>query len=345
MNRILNAEEVLDLMLNHVSLSRYDQKFFYNLHLINVLSRKAITSNQAKLFTKVVKKYKKQLSTLQFDAEQLSEIPWTLPVIQSSPEFTHAQISIENNELILKCPFKQAFVQEFRDHSVMVWDREKKLYNTEYGLYKLRIIINCVMKHYTEIKFCDTIQNIINEISIYDENQCWDPTLVKCNGRLYIANLNESLDKAITDIELNTSLNTLATLCSYGITVSHKLQKQLLSEYSVEDLYFAVTRQVTHEVSDIEGLAEKLEKIKCDYALHVSLMYAKEDIHDFAKILAQYVDFPVETSNVRKITWSSKKYDMPVLLKSMSSYSFAGSGSPYASKVINLVNSNPIEIK
>ncbi len=61
MNRILNAEEVLDLMLNHVSLSRYDQKFFYNLQLQNVLPKKAITSNQAELFKKVVKKYNTQL--------------------------------------------------------------------------------------------------------------------------------------------------------------------------------------------------------------------------------------------------------------------------------------------
>jgi hypothetical protein len=344
MNRILNAEEVLDLMLNHISLSRYDQKFFYNLQLINVLPRKAITSNQAALFTKVVKKYKKQLATLNCDADQLSEIPWTLPVIQSSPEFTHAQISIENNELILKCPFKQAFVQEFRDHTVMIWNRDKKLYSTEYGLHKLKIIINCVMKHYNEIKFCDTIQNIINEISIYDESQCWDPTLVKCNGRLYIANLNESLDKAIKHVELNTSLNTLATLCSYGVKISHSLQNQLV-EHSVNDLYFAVNRQIAYEVSDVEGLAEKLKKINCDYVLHASLMYAKEDVHDFAHELARHVNFPVETSNMRKITWSSKKYEMPVLLKSMSSYSFAGSGSPYAAKVINLVNSNPIEIK
>jgi hypothetical protein len=345
MNRILNAEEVLDLMLNHVSLSRYDQKFFYNLQLTNVLPRKAITSNQAALFTKVVKKYKKQLSTLNYDADQLSEISWTLPIIQSSPEFTHAQISVENNELILRCPFKQAFVQEFRDHSVMVWNREKRLYNTEYGLYKLKLIINCVMKHYNEIKFCDTIQNIINEISIYDESQCWDPTLVKCNDRLYIANLNESLNNATKHIELSTSLNTLAILCSYGIKISYKLQKQLLSEHSIEDLHFAVNRQVTHEVSDVEGLAEKLKKINCDYALHASLMYAKEDVHDFAKALVQHINFPVETSNMRKITWNSNKYEMPVLLKSMSSYSFAGFGSPYAAKVINLVNSNPIEIK
>ena len=345
MNSILNAEEVLDLMLNHVSLSRYDQKFFYNLQLINVLPRKAITSNQAKLFTKVVKKYKKQLASLQFDSEQLAEISWTLPVIQSSPEFTHAQISIENNELILRCPFKQAFIQEFRDHSIMIWNREKRLYNTEYGLYKLRIIINCVMKHYNEIKFCSTVQNIINEISMYDESQCWDPTLVKCNGRLYIANLNESLNKAIGHIELSTSLNTLAMLCSYGIKISHKLQKQLSEEYSVEDLCFAVNRQVTHEVSDVEGLAEKLKKINCDYALHASLRYATEEVHDFAKALSQYVDFPIEISSMRKMTWDNKKYDMPVLLKSMSAYSFAGTGSPYTSKVINLVNSNPIEIK
>lgn len=344
MNRLLNAEEVLDLMLNHVSLSRYDQKFFYNLHVTNVLSRKPITSNQASLFKKVVKKYKTQLSKQQFDADQLSELPWTLKVIESSPDFTHALISIEGNELILRCPFKQAFVQEFRDHSVMIWNRDKRHYSTEFGLYKLKIIINCVMKHYQNIKFCSNIQEILNEISIYDEHACWDPTLTRCNGNLYIFNLNESLDSAISHIKLNTELSTLALLASYGIQVSDSLKKELQKIYEVDDLNFAINRQIIHEVSDIVGLADKLTKIKCEYALHAST-YSTLESETYHKTLAQYVDFPVQSTNMRRFAYPIKQYQMSAILKSMSAYSFSGAGSFYAGKIINLVNSNPIDIK
>lgn len=344
MNRLLNAEEVLDLMLNHVSLSRYDQKFFYNLQITNVLCRKPITSNQASLFKKVVKKYKTQLSKQQFDAEQLSELPWTLGVIESSPNFTHAFISLEGGELILRCPFKQAFIQEFRDHSVMVWNREKKFYNIEFGLHTLKIVLNCVMKHYQNVKFCADIQEIINEISIYDEHNCWEPTLTLCNERLYIFNLNESLEQAISEIELNTDLSTLALLCSYGIKTSEKLKKQLLKIYSHEDITFATNRQHVWEVSDVAGLADKLKKINCDYALYASI-HSTSETETYHKILAQYVDFPVQSTNMRKITLSVKAYNMPVILKSMSAYSFLGAGCFYAGKIINLVNSNPINIK
>lgn len=344
MNRLLNAEEVLDLMLNHVSLSRYDQKFFYNLQITNVLCRKPITSNQASLFKKVVKKYKTQLSKQQFDAEQLSELPWTLGVIESSPNFTHAFISLEGGELILRCPFKQAFIQEFRDHSVMVWNREKKFYNTEFGLHTLKIVLNCVMKHYQNVKFCADIQEIINEISIYDEHNCWDPTLTRCNGNLYVFNLNESLDSAISHIELNTELSTLALLTSYGIQVSESLNRELQKIYALDDLNFAIHRQVIHEVSDIVGLADKLKKIKCEYALHASIHPTSES-ETYHKTLAQYVDFPVQSTNMRRFDYPIKQYQMSAILKSMSAYSFSGAGSFYAGKIVNLVNSNPIDIK
>ena len=344
MNRLLNAEEVLDLMLNHCSLSRYDQKFFYNLQLNNILSRNPITSNQAKLFTKVVKKYVKQLSLHKVDANIAAELPWTLKIIESSPDYTHAHISIEDDELILRCPYKQAFVQEFRDKSVMVWNREKKQYNTDFGLYKLKVVISSVMKHYDQIKFCDKIQNIVNEISTLDENACWEPTLTICNDRLYIFNLNESLDKALHNVELNTELSTLALLCAYGINVSEKLKKELFKKHAPEDVTFAINRQNVWEVTDVVGLSDKLKKINCDYTLHLSIHQTTES-ENYHKILANLVDFPVQSSNMRKLTIAVKDYKMPVICKSMSAYTFSGAGCYYAGKIINLVNSNPIDIK
>lgn len=344
MHRLINAEELLDLMLNQLSLSRYDQKFFYNLQLLNVLPKKPITSNQAALFTKVVKKYSRQLALFKLDADQVAELPWTLKIIPSSTEYTHAHISIEGNELILKCPFKQAFVQEFREQSLMIWNRDNKHYATEFGLYKLKLIINCVMKHYTDVKFCPAITEIINEISVLNEEDCWDPTLTKCNGNLYIFNLNESLASAISHIELNTELSTLALLTAYGIKTSESLRNELLKTYDIDDLNFAIHRQVIHEVSDIIGLAEKLKKINCEYALQVSI-HSTPESEEYHKILAKHVDFPVQSTNMRKFTYPNKTYKMSAILKSMSAYTFSGAGCYFAGKIVNLVNSNPIEIK
>jgi hypothetical protein len=345
MHRLINAEELLDLMLSHLSLSRYDQKFFYNLQLQNVLPRKPITTNQAALFTKVVKKYNRQLALFKLDADQVAELPWTLKIIQSSPEYTHAHISIENDQLILRSPFRQAFVQDFRDKSVMIWDRENRYYHTEFGLYKLKAILNSVMKHYQDIKLCPAVQKIIDDISIYDEESCWDPTLTICNNNLYIFNLNESLASAIRNIELNTELSTLALLASYGIGVSESLKKELQKIYSIEDLTFAINRQAIHEVSDIAGLADKLKKIECEYALHATIHQSSETRDEYHKLLAQYVDFPIQSTNMRKFDYPAKQFKMSVILKPMSAYSFTSAGCFFAGKIINLVNSNPIEIK
>jgi len=299
MNRLLNAEEVLDLMLNHVSLSRYDQKFFYNLQVTNVLSRKPITSNQVALFKKVVKKYKTQLGKHQFDSEQLSELPWTLTVIQSSPEYTQAQFSIENGELILKCPYKASFVQEFRDHSIMTWNREKRFYNTEFGLYKLKF------------------------------------------------NLNEPLARVIKDIELNTDLSTISLLVSYGIKISEHVINKLKNEYTLDEIKFAIHRNVIHELADVEGLAVKLRKIKCDYVIYAAVLHSSLDALNYDQQLKKHLNFPIDKVNNRNTDKfvEPNKYNMPVMIRSSSSYSAFMSGTFYASKVITLVNSSPIELK
>lgn len=344
MNRILNAEEVLDLMLNHISLSRYDQKFFYNLQLQNVLPKKAITSNQAELFKKVVKKYNTQLKKQNYDANELSELRWTLQVVPSKAEFTTPSINIENNLIILKSPYKPSFVQEFREHSVMQWDRDNKLYYTEFGLYKLKIIIDCVCKHYDTVIFDDKIKEIINGFSSFDESLIWNPTLVRINGRLYIAALNENLAEAVKDIPLETSLKTLSKLVWYGITIHKDLYAELTNIYELDDIIFATSREVKHEIFDIDGLTHKLKLIDCDF-MSFAILYGKESNEHIEKIISRTnIPTKVQHRKDKKNEFDIKEFNMPVLIK-MNSFSYSGSGSAFAAKVVELVNSKPIDLK
>jgi hypothetical protein len=345
MHRILNAEEVLDLMLSKLSLSRYDQKFFYNLQLQNVLPRKSLTTNQSALFTKVVQKYAGQLSKLGLDAIELSQLPWTLKIIQSSTEFTQASISIHNDEIYLRCPFKQAFLQEFREHKLMIWNRDERFYVTSYGLNKLKHIINCVTKHYGDIKFCETTQGILEEVAKYKEGKCWGPTLCKRNNFLFIAGINESLHNVIKDIDLNTTLPTLALLASYGISFDKDLIKELENHYSADELSIALYRNHKHDFIDLPNLLKILDKIGCDIIQYTSMYIAKgqnEIVYDIKKLTS----IPVEQIHFKNNnnTLEINRYKMPVQISS-NSFHFYKSKSNFFSKLIELVNNNPIELK
>ena len=349
MYKIINAEEVLDLMLNKVSLSRYDQKFFQNLQIYNVLSRKPLTSNQVSLFTKVVQKYSSQLNKLQFDSIELSKLPWTLQVVPSLPEFTQASIKIENNQIILRCPYKQTFIQDFRELKLMIWNRDERFYYTEYGLNRLKYIVNCVSKHYNDIKFCDISQGILNEMLQYSDTDCWNPTLYKRDNFIFIAATNEKLEETIKNIKFDLSLPTLALLSSYGIKFDSYLVSELKQQYSEEDLNLALNREYKHEYDDLKNLIDRLEKIGCDYIQYASL-YTPKGQNEIISDIKSLTNIPIiqtvlKSAKVKKHESTDMSiYKMPVLIKS-NSYNFQNYGSKHLAKVVELVNSNPIELK
>ncbi len=347
MHKILNAEEVLDLMLNSVSLSRYDQKFFANLQILNVLPRKPITSNQVALFKKIVQKYKNQLQKLNYDSLELSEVPWSLKVVPSDPTYTAAHIEIKNNQIILKCPYKTSFQQNFRQEMLMKWNRELKQYQTEFGLYTFKKVLQIVDKHYEDIHLCTESQSIVKEIEFFKDCDIWNPTLCRKNNYLYIAGINESLYKNISEIPLDIDLKTLSILSSYGIEIEKKLKQELLSMYDKDTLQFATQRVLYYDINDVTGLTEKLKAIGCDI-LCFGMHFTKNVSEDFF-LKKQILDrlnvsnYIVEKSD-SGVPDDLQNYSLPVFIK-FNSFSYLGKGSGFFSKVIELKNNNPINLK
>ena len=106
-------EDVGTFMLINIRLSRYDLQFVNNLtNMIGV--KNTITTNQDSLFKKIALKYRRQYVQQKFDIDTLLLLPWKCNVIESSPQYTNASISIIKDDfvdliyLILKffiCPF------------------------------------------------------------------------------------------------------------------------------------------------------------------------------------------------------------------------------------------------
>jgi hypothetical protein len=345
------AEDVLDLLINKVSLGTYDKKFLYSLQLNNVGLGKPITSNQHALFKKIVLKYSRQVQKVGQDAQILSELPWTLKVIASSSEFTIPSVKISDDWIIVRTPFKSNFVQDARNARVMNWSHADKVYSSKLGLHNLKIIIDIVTKHYDNFSCCEQTQQIINELLPYDECKYWNPTLIKRQNRLYIASCTEEVHEQFKNIELDTSYSMLAKLVYHGVKIDEELIEELSSqckdELSINRLLFAVSTHYSIDEKNIFELKYYLEDIECDY-LYYSLLTSKSTAKESVK--RDLESLQIKTFHVG--SWHDKEgnklfdrtLSMPVLIK-YGSLNHLGSGSSFSAKIITITNNEQVDIK
>lgn len=115
-------------MGGYIHLSKKDYNFFSNLKNI-ITDKKVITSNQSKLFTKLLLKYKRQLNKEGHDVDELSKLEWKVFVIDSEPEFLRANLSIVNDKIVIRSPFNSKFITAIKNINLQpyVWSKEKKM--------------------------------------------------------------------------------------------------------------------------------------------------------------------------------------------------------------------------
>jgi len=342
-----NAEEVLEFLISTVSLSTYDRRFLLNIHMTNIVAQRPITSNQAKLFKRIVNNYHRQLHKQEQDAQALSELPWSLKVIESAEEFTKAHIKIQDGKIVLRTPYKASFITEFRNMNALKWNSLERLYSGNYGLHTLKITITVLKKHFSEIVYSEEITKILDEAEQYSTCKYWAPTLVKRNNRLYVLASNEALDNALGEMQLNTTLPMLAQLVSHGIVIDPELIQELAlvtgkNTPAYTQLLFATRLQFNHEKSDLMTLKPLLESVNCDFVILSKLFHSptSQTLDDLVK----YLDIPASVSNsftaVHKV---DNNYTMPIVIKS-GKMGLYGDGMMFAAKTINVVDSSPINL-
>lgn len=332
MVEIKSIEQLLHFMKGHIHLSRYDEKFIDNL-----TSLKQVTTNQVVLLHTLIFKYKRQFIKHELFVEKLVDLPWNVTVVESSPQYTDGHASLENNTLFFKCPFNRNFIDEFRKipNNQFQWNKDKRQYEAPYNQYTLKILLDTAPKFFNTINLCTELQKMIAEVRKYEGAIYWNPTLVELQDRLYIAGINASLNDALGDIELNTELQTLARLSSFGITIPKELYSNTVEEK------IAANSIVEVEHSEIGILVSTLKKLDCDmvYLSGAGLLnLAKKKIIESLKD----ADIPYTDTSVSHAKDIDYKY--PVLIKLRKNF-----GSNYdpckLAKMVYVVNSLPIDIK
>jgi hypothetical protein len=326
----------------YIHLSKKDYNFFSNLDNI-ITDKKVITSNQSKLFNKLVFKYKRQLTKEGHNVEELAKLDWQSFVITSEPEFLRAKISIKNNKIEIRSPFNSKFITAVKsiDLQPYIWNKEKKCYTGDFSTYNLQNGVNCVNKFYNDVDYDTTVSNLLDNLKHYQDTKYWNPTLVKLDNSFYILGINESLFEVVKNFELSDDPITLLHLSQYGISIDD-------SVIQGNDLLHFASHFYTHvDIDNIKDLSYWISILNFDLIfLGSSTIYNKSITEDIKLKLGQ---IPISRSVQDLDLYNNILYLNYNSYKRYSSSSILHSGKEIVhkkiTKVVTLTNSRPICVK
>ena len=339
MVELKTAEHVAHFMMGSISLSRFDKKFVESLQLL-----KQVTTNQVELFYKIIYKYRRQLSKHELDADKLIHLPWTMKVIESAPQYTDGHVSIEDNQIIFKCPYNKNFIDAFRkeDTNTFVWDKERKQYSTEYSTHSLKLLVYTSNKFFKTVHYCNVVSSLLDTIKEYKDVKYWQPTLTRINGNLFIVAITEQLDEVLGDMILDTTPAIVSKLVYYGVHIDESI-------YDINDerQTFISNRVYEMEVTDVLNIVPWLLEIKCDYVVFTGnriLTEVRKNLRDKLTLAGIRID-PESKWLYNSKNKESNNYDLPVVIRFRTSRDPSYDEPIRAGKIVQLVNSQPIDIK
>lgn len=339
----INKDQLTNYLIKgDIHLSKKDYGFFTNINT-QISNRKPITSNQDKLFSKLLFKYKRQFNNLGYNVEQLNLLLWHVEVIASQEQYLSAKISIENDKIIIRCPYNTKFIQKFKNisNNYFTWQKATKCYTATLSTHNLKLAYYEVNKYFENVRYDSSVQFILDEVATFKNCIIWNPTLIKVGNNFYVYGLNESLNKAIQDIKLSDEPNTLLKLSQFGI----EIDKSILQDDKLRQ--FASTFYAIVDIDDIKDLANWLKILNYDLIyLGSDIIFNKEISKDIKETLG---DIPMTRKsddldlydNVIYLNYNSYKRINPSFLLIDDNKDLHKN----ISKVLTITNSRPIFVK
>ena len=331
-------EHILHYMLKgYVHLSKKDYGFFNNLTYI-VKEKKQVTTNQDKLFDKLIAKYQRQLKKLgHLNVEILTALTWDVPVIDSSEEYLVPKLYLEGNMICLRSPFNSKFITAFKvaQNNTFIWDKDAKVYRSPFYTHALRLVYDTALSIFDKLDMDEHITSLITPL--IEQHGTKAPILTMNEGKYYIDNMNKNLYEAIKDIELNDDPITLYRLSRHGVSIDKSITN--------EDPFKMFASQYFTKL-DIDELFTKLEYFK---RLGITDVYTP----------AQYVNLSATGFVKELLSWFNQHNfkihhnkdtvtDGSVLLRRVmgnEKIGTLGADSRKIGKVVHVTNSRPIEVR
>lgn len=243
-----------------LSLSQYDYKFMANLQMM-IHNSHRVTSNQSDLFDKLISKYAKQLAKADLVKEELKDLPWKTMVVQSTSEYTGANVSLLNDIITVKVPFSKNFISGFReiDDNPFVWIKEDKVYRAPFSTIALKILYNFLPNHF-KTNYCEVLHDIIQDLKKH-EGLIWEPTLVRVNDSVILAAANPVVADLLNGIDLSLTPNRMYAISRYQIPAHPNLFD------GDKKLKFAYEFVTEVDIDDIIQVAEWMRALHVDSVL------------------------------------------------------------------------------
>lgn len=328
-------EQVIHYLVHNISLGTYDKKFINNIYEIN----KPLTTNQNELLDKIILRYSRQLIKHKLVATDLINLPWTQPLIISSPEFTEAHIYIKDDSICIRTPYKKEYIQKLKESTYPItWNRDSRLWYSDYSIEILKYIIKNTENHFSTVNYDKDVQEIINYLYEYELYKYWNPTLVSLNNRHYLLAANEYLYNATEPFLDNITPYTITKLVRYGITIDNSIIESV-KDKKIYD--FAIEIQPTLEADNIGQMVTYLKHIECDlFVVHHSSFFSKYLTVELKQMLNE--------NNIRiMVAERYQGYDIDEIKKYKCSVFVTNSMRTFVSsviftdKILHLVNSEP----
>ncbi len=330
------------ILVKNLRLHYSDKKFFTNLSIL--VKNSKITTGQATLFDKLIRKYATQLTKTNLTLEEMLNLPWQVAVIETSSDYTSARVKLDGDSIVVQVPTNKQFITKLESSKDCTydWDRDKREYRSPFNTCSLKLIYKLLPIYFKEIRYCDTLQRLIDTANQIGPDLIWNPTLIKINNGYFVIATNDILHNLISNIELNNDPKTLYKLSQLGITVD----KQIINNDPF--LKFAAEFATDIEISDLPRVIDWIKQ------LEVSQVLLGKGVHTvFEKTKAFFKEFikklDKESVRYRTIhtgyTRDSDQTELPILLQYHSNEMARFCGKSALGKCIFVKNSTPIEVQ
>jgi hypothetical protein len=331
-----NKEQLLYFFLQgKISLSQYDYKFMANLQTM-IQRDHRVTTGQANLFDNLISKYKKQLTKCGLDKVELKALDWNSTLVESTTEYTGAYVSLFNDTLNIRVPFNKSFISKFREvkDNTFVWDKESKVYRTNFSTTALKISTQVLHKFFPTVKYCDELSPILTSLAeLGTGTTVWNPTLCMVNDKLIIAGCNSIIGELVKDMTLSLEPSILFKLNRMGIDID----PAIISDYP--KLQFAANSVYEAEIVDVENIIEWMKNLGCENVVIGRGLRTALNQEQLAKTIEKYGMKPLGPLSYVKLPDG-----VAMMLQHTSNvgiHSFTGT----ISKTVVLKDSRPIEVQ
>lgn len=336
-------EQLIHYLLNHISLGTYDRKFLSNLQTMYVITQKPVTTNQSALLSKIILRYKRQLLKHEITVDEANMLPWAHEPVPSLPEFTETHLILVDDELILRSPYKSAFVKDFKKLDIFgKWEQEDRFWRIPANTYTLREVKKCIEQHYSKINYCEQLTKLLQEIDTLSEKDYWNPTYVNKNGNFYVTPITESLHNAIEKIPFDIELNNITRLVSCGINIDNSVLELCSDKYSDKEIDFIKSPVTSIEHLDPQ-LSDLLVALKPDLVIFLEYVSGMKPYIKTIKEKLKEFNIKTITPVYSNLAVDMTQHDYIVIVET--GISLRQQILPYASKIVQVVKTKPIYVK